>query len=320
MKRIAFLATTAVVALLPHAVLALDKSQPIRMVTAFPAGGVTDIAGRIIAEALTKELGQTVLVENKPGGDGLNGIMEVIKSPADGNTLLFNGFGGELIPPLVKKNYPLVIDDVLTLIARPAGFANVLLVNKDSKFQSVQDVIDFAKANPEELNYGSAASTSSDRLTTELFMQMAGIELTHVPYKGGSAVLNDLSAGVLEVSFGNIPAAMGLLQGDALRALAVTSAERIPQFPELVTMQEAGVEGFDVSSWVAIYGPTGMAQADVDTLSTAIVKVVGQPEVKAALEKVGFSVIGEGSAEFRASFDAQRDLWTGVIEKAGLRE
>ncbi|CAH1653572.1 Bug family tripartite tricarboxylate transporter substrate binding protein [Chelatococcus asaccharovorans] len=320
MKRIAGLAMAVTLALLPHGASALDKSQPIRVVTAFPAGGVTDIAGRVIAEGLTKKLGQTVLIDNKPGGDGITGMMEVVKAKPDGNTLLLGGFGGQLIPPLVKKNFPVKIDKALTLLARPIGFTNVLLVNNESSIKSVEDLIAYAKKNPGELNYGSAASTSSDRLTMEMFMQRTGVELTHVPYKGGAAVLNDVSAGVLQVAFGNLPTAMGLLEGNLLRPLAVTSAERVPQFPNVLTMQEAGVEDFDVSSWISIFGPAGMNAADVALLSDAIVKVTMQPEVRAALEKVGFSVIGEGAEEFRSSFNAERERWQAVINKAGLAE
>jgi len=310
----------AAIALLPHGASALDRSQTIRIVTAFPAGGVTDIAGRIIADGLTKELGQTVIVENKPGGDGVIGLMEVVKARPDGQTLLLGGFGGQLIPPLIKKNFPVKIDEALTFIARPTGFSNVLLVTNDLPVNSVDELIAYAKEHPGELNFGSAASTSSDRLTTEMFMQATGTQLTHVPYKGGAAALNDLSSGVVQVMFGNLPAAMGLIDGEMLRPLAVTAAERVPQLPDVPTMQEQGIADFDVTSWISLFGPAGMEPDDVKLLSDAIVAVVSKPEIRASLEKVGFTVIGEGAEEFEASFNAERDRWQKVIDAAGIAD
>ena len=320
MKRFASTAMALAIALMPLAASALDRKQPIRVVTAFPAGGVTDIAGRIVAEAMTKDLGQTVLIDNKPGGDGIIGLMEVVKAKPDGNTLLLGGFGGQLIPPLIKKDFPVSIDETLTFIGRPTGFSNVLVVNNDLPVKSVEEFIAYAKANPGALNYGSAASTSSDRLTAEMFMQATGIEMTRVPYKGGSAALNDLAAGVIQVMFGNVPAAMGLIDGEMIRPLAVTAPTRIAQLPDVPTLQEEGVQDFDVTSWISIFGPAGMTAEDVATLSDSLVKVVGQPEVKAALEKVGFTVIGEGSEAFAASFNAERDRWKKVIDVAGIAE
>ena len=320
MKHLAGMAMALTIALTPYAANALDRTQPIRVLTAFPAGGVTDIAARIVADAMGKELGQTVVVENKPGGDGTIALVEVAQSAPDGHTLFVGGFGGQLIPPLVKKNFPVDIDTQLTLIARPTGFANVLVVNNDFPTQTVQELIDYAKAHPGEINFGTAASTSSDRLTTELFMQATGTELTRVPYKGGTPALNDLSAGVIQMMFGNVPAAMGLIDGGLLRALAVTSSERVPNLPNVPTMQEAGLPEFNVTSWNSFFGPAGMSEEDVKLLSDTIVKVTQQTDVIAALEKVGFTVIGEGAAEFEVSFEEERQRWKAVIDAAGITE
>lgn len=320
MRKLFGMLTACAVALFPVAAAALDKHQTLRVVTAFPAGGVTDIAGRIIADALTKELGQTVIVENKPGGDGVIGMMEVVKAKPDGNTLLLGGFGGQLIPPLMKKNFPIDVTKDLTLIARPAGFTNVLVVNKDLPFKTVDDVIKYAKSKPGELNFGSAASGSSDRLTMELFMQQAGIKLVHVPYKGGAPALNDLAAGVIQVYFANLPAAVGLIEGDMIRPIAVTSSTRVPQLPNIPTVQEGGVSDFNVTSWISFFGPAGMKPEDVKLLSDAIVKVSGTDAVKKALEKVGFTTIAEGQEGFKTSFAEERTRWSKVIATAGIAE
>jgi tripartite-type tricarboxylate transporter receptor subunit TctC len=312
--------TACAVAFSPIAATALDKRQPLRVVTAFSAGGVVDIAGRIIADALTKELGQTVIVDNKPGGDGVIGMMEVVKAKPDGNTLLLGGFGGQLIPPLMKKKFPIDVTKDLTLIARPAGFTNVLVVNKDLPLKTVDDVIKYAKSKPGELNYGSAASGSSDRLTMELFMQRTGTKFVHVPYKGGAPALNDLAVGVIQVYFANLPAAVGLIEGGMIRPIAVTSSTRVSQLPDVPTIQESGVSEFNVTSWISFFGPAGMAPEDVKLLSDAIVKVSGTDAVKQALAKVGFTTIGEGQDAFKASFAEEWARWSKVISAAGIAE
>lgn len=320
MNRFIGLVAACVVATTPLTAFALDTKQPIRVVTAFPAGGVTDIAARIVADAMAKDLKQTVIVENKPGGDGITGMLEVVNAKPDGNTLLSGGFGGQLIPPLIKKNFPVNVETQLVPISRTAGFSNILVVAKDAPYKTVDELIAYAKAHPGEINFGSAASTSSDRLTTEMFMQRTGVELTHVPYKGGAAALNDLSSGVIQMMFANLPAALGLIEGGNIRALAVTAGERQPQLPNVPTLQEAGIPDFVVTSWLSVYGPAGMSPADVKTLSDAYVAAVRKPEVQEALRKVGFSPIGEDSAAFAKSAAEEKVRWKAVIDAARLAE
>ncbi|WP_028035065.1 tripartite tricarboxylate transporter substrate binding protein [Chelativorans sp. J32] len=321
MKLSKFLAGLALALSLPFAAQAADDypSRPIRIVVAFPAGGVTDLASRIVAEALGKELNQSVIVENKAGGDGTVGLLEVVKAEPDGYTLLAGGFGGQLIPPLIKSNFPVDIQESLTLVARPTEFANVLVVNKDLPVNSVKEFMDYVKERPGELNFGSSGSATSDRLTTEMFMQHTGLKLTHVPYKGGAAALNDLAAGVIQVMFGNMPPALGLIQGGSLKPLAVTSPYRVPQLPDVPTMEEAGVEGFTMTSWNAIFAPKGLPEDIQNKLSDAIAKAVQRPETQEQLRKVGFEPVGEGSKEFQAFFAKERDRWKQVIDTAGLQ-
>lgn len=321
MKRLAVLMTAiCAMTIAPSEASAIDKSRPIRIVHAFPAGGVTDTAGRIVAEGLTHELGQTVIVENKPGGDGIIGMIEVVKAKPDGNTLLGGGFGGQLIPPLMKKDFPVDVEKQLVPLARTAGFSNVLVVPKNFPANSVADIIDYAKKNPGKLNYGSAASASSDRLTTEMFSQRAGIKLTWVPYNGGPPAMNDLSSGVIQLMFANVPAAIGLIQGDKLKAIAVSAPIRVPTLPNVPTMQEQGVADFDVTSWISLFGPAGMSEADIKTLSDAIVRVVAKPETQEKLRRVGFEPIGEGAEAFKKSYAAEKARWKAVIDSAGLAQ
>lgn len=313
-----FIAAVAMVAMQPLTANALDKTRPIRMVVAFPAGGVTDLASRVVANALSHELGQPVIVENKAGGDGVNAIIEVTGSAPDGNTLLSGGFGGQLIPPLMKKNFPVDIEKQLTLIARPTEFTNVLLVNKEVPVNSVKEFMDYVAKHPGELNYGSAGSSSSDRLTTVMFMQKTGLELNYVPYKGSAAALNDLSAGIIQVMFGNLPPALGLIEGGNLKPLAVTAPYRVPQLPDVPTMQEAGVDGFSMTSWNSLFGPAGMSDEDVKTLSDSISAAVMKPDTQKKLRDIGFEPIGEGAEAFRKHFAADKARWKQVIDTAGL--
>lgn len=320
MKKLLALMAVSLTALFPIAAHALDKKRPIRVVTAFPAGGVTDIGARIVSDALARDLGMTIVVENKPGGDGITGMLEVVNAPPDGNTLLSGGFGGQLIPPLIKKNFPVDVRTRLTLIARTAGFSNILVVSNKVPVKSVAEFIAYAKARPGELNFGTASSTSSDRLTTEMFMQKTGVKLTRIPYKGAGPAMNDLAFGVIQVMFANVPASVGLIEGGKIRAIAVTSEERVPQLPDLPTLQEAGIPEFDVTSWLSVFGPAKMSPEDIKTLSDGYVRVVQRPDVIARLSKVGFVPIGEGAEAFKLSFDKEWTRWKAVIETGRIAE
>ena len=295
-------------------------SRPVRIVVAYPAGGVIDLLSRIYAEALGKELGQTIVVENRFGGDGTIGLMEVVRSEPDGYTILSDGFGGELIPPLMKSNFPVDVQKDLTFIARPAEFANVVVINKDLPVNSVEELIAYAKERPGELNVASSGTATSDRLTAEMFMQATGTKFTLVPYKGAAAALQDMTAGVVQVMFANMPPAMGLIQAGSIKALAVTSNYRMSQLPDVPTLDEAGVEGFSMTSWNGIFGPKDLPQEIIDRLNAAYVKTSQSPEVREKLSKIGYEPVSQTATEFRAFYDEERERWKKVIDTAGLRQ
>ena len=319
MKILKSLALGSLIAMaVPVVANAIDADQPIRIVVAHPAGSVTDISSRILAESMSKKLGQSVFVENRTGGDGTIGLLEVVKAAPDGNTLFAGGFGGQLIPPLMKKDFPVDVNTQLTKIARPTEFANILVVNADFPAKSVQELIEYSKANPGKVNFGASGSATSSRLTAEMFLQRTDANVTMVPYAGSPAVVNDLASGVIQASFANLPTVVGLIESGDLRALAVTSPYRLPQLPDVPTMIEAGVPDFAVTSWNSIFGPAGMAPEDVKKLSDAIVAAVQDPETQEALRKIGFEPVGEGSEEFKKFFEAEVNRWTPVLEKAGL--
>jgi tripartite-type tricarboxylate transporter receptor subunit TctC len=189
-------------ALVSHAAAAERyPSRPIKLVVAFAPGGVADVMGRLVAQALQSKLNQTVFVENKPGGDGLIGMGEVVRAAPDGYTLLVGGFGGQVVPPLMKDDFPFDVRRDIVKIALTAEFANVLVVNKSLPVNSPRELIDYLKARPGQLNFGSSGRATSDRLAAELFMLETGTKMLNVPYKGGGVALSDMMAGITQVMF-----------------------------------------------------------------------------------------------------------------------
>src|SRR3954470_7687642 len=213
-------------------------SRTVRLIVAFAPGGVADIMGRFVAQALQSRIGQSVIVENKPGGDGLIGMGEVVRATPDGYTLLVGGFGGQIVPPLMKDDFPFDVRRDIVKIAMTAEFANVVVVNKDLPVNSIAELIAYVKARPGQLNFGSSGRATSDRLAAELFMLETVTRMQNVPYRGGGVALNDLMAGTTHVMFPQLPAVLGMASAGQVKALAVTSNYRLEQLPDLPTLSE----------------------------------------------------------------------------------
>jgi tripartite-type tricarboxylate transporter receptor subunit TctC len=280
---------------------------------------VADIMGRLIAQALQQKLGQTVIVENKPGGDGLIGMGEVVRAAPDGYTLLVGGFGGQIIPPLMKDDFPFDVRSDLVKIAISAEFANVLVVNKELPINSARELIDYAKARPGALNFGSSGRATSDRLAAELFMRETGTRMVNVPYKGGGAALTDLRAGTTQVMFPQLPAVLGLAASGDVKPLAVTSSYRLPQLPDVPTLSETVLPGFHVASWNVILAPKGLPDDVRAILSDAIVAAVKDPELREKMRKLGVEPVGMASAEADTFFNQELQRWKQVIDAAGIK-
>jgi tripartite-type tricarboxylate transporter receptor subunit TctC len=294
-------------------------ARPIKLIVAFAPGGVADIMGRLIAQALQGKLGQTVVVENKPGGDGLIGMGEVVRAAPDGYTLLVGGFGGQIVPPLMKDDFPFDVKRDIVKIALTAEFANVVVVNKDLPINSIQDLIAYAKARPGALNFGSSGRATSDRLAAELFMLETGTRMLNVPYKGGGVALNDLRAGTTQVMFPQLPAVIGLALSGDVKPLAVTSNYRLPQLPEVATLSETVLPGFHVASWNVLLAPKGLPNDIRNTLSDAVVQAVREPDLQAKMRKLGIEPVGKGSAEADAFFLQELVRWKTVIDSSGVK-
>ena len=287
---------------------------------AFAPSGVADVMGRLVAEALQPRLHQTVFVENKPGGDGQLGMGEVIRATPDGYTLLVGGFGGQIIPPLMNDDFPFDVRNDLVKIALTAEFGNVLVVNNDLPPHSVAELIAYLKARPGAVNFGSSGRATSDRLAAEMFMLETGTRMVDVPYKGGGVALSDMMVGTTQVMFPQLPAALGLVTSGQVRALAVTSRQRLSQLPDVPTLDESGLAGFHVTSWNELYGPRGLPDGVRDTLSNALVDAIrNDQELRDKMRKLGVEPIGEGSAKAQAFFDDELARWKTVIDRTGIK-
>ena len=299
----------ALLALLGTALLALPAianaqtpaypTKPIRLVVPFPAGGATDILAREVAKHLTETWGQSVVVDNRPGAGGNIGSELVAKSPPDGYTLEMGTVGTHAINASLysKMPYDHVKDFVPVILV--AGVPNVLVVNPSVPVNSVQEFIAYAKANPGKLNFASSGSGTSIHLSGELFKVMAGVQMTHVPYKGSAPALQDLLGGQVQLMFDNLPPSLPQIKAGKLRALAVTSATRAPALPDVPTVAEAGLPGFEASSWFGVLAPAGTPPAIVAKLHGALMTVMKDPGVR------GWGAVAPiGGAAFLAAWAA----------------
>jgi len=295
-------------------------SRTVKLVVAFEPGGVADIMGRLMAQALRPRIHQSVIVENRPGGDGLVGMGDVVRAAPDGYTLLVGGFGGQIVPPLMREDFPFDVRRDLVKIALTAEFGNVLVVNNALPVKSVADLIAYLKARPGAVNFGSSGRATSDRLAAEMFMLDTGTRMIDVPYKGGGAALSDMMSGTTQVMFPQLPAVLGLVKSGQVRALAVTSSYRLAQLPDLPTLNESGLPGFHVTSWNELFGPRGLPDRVRDVLSNALVDAIhNDSEIRAKMFTLGVEPLGQDAAHAEAFFNDELERWKVVIDRAGIK-
>jgi tripartite-type tricarboxylate transporter receptor subunit TctC len=294
-------------------------TRPIRVIVAYPAGGVIDLLTRVLAERLRERLNTPVVVENRPGGNGVIGMQELVRSAPDGYTLIMGGLGGQVLPALVNRNFPFDVTKDIVPVAKVAEFVNSLVVNNELPAQSVQEFIALAKARPGQMHFGSTGVGASNHLTAALFMMATGTRFEHVPYKGAAASLTDLRAGRIEMVFENLPSALPAINAGGVRILAVTSANRVGQLPDVPTMGESGVPDFVVTSWASAFAPRSIPDAVRDTLSRALVEVASQPETQARLRSMGLEPAPSGHAEFTPFFHTELARWRRVVEGNDIR-
>jgi tripartite-type tricarboxylate transporter receptor subunit TctC len=294
-------------------------TRPIRLVVPFTPAGATDILARIVAQNLTSSLGQQVIVDNRPGAAGNVGTDLVAKSPADGYTLLMSTVSTHGINPTLYKKLPYDPVKDFQAVTLVALVPNVLEVNPQVPAKTVKELIDLAKKSPGKLNFASSGSGTSIHMSGELFKLMTGADIVHVPYKGSAPALTDLMGGQVDLMFDNLPASIGFIKGGKLRPLAVTTKHRAAALPDVPTMEEAGVPGYEATSWFGILAPAGTPRPIVDKLNAEIGKGLKTEQAKATLAEQGAEASGAGPDEFSAFIKAEIQKWAKVIEASGAQ-
>jgi tripartite-type tricarboxylate transporter receptor subunit TctC len=294
-------------------------AKPIKLVVPYAVGGSTDNTARLVARSLSAKLGQPVVVENRAGAGGAIGQDLVAKSPADGYTLLFSAAGPLTVTPHIyaKLNYdPLKSFDFITLVATQPL---MLVVNPNLSVNNVADLIKEARSKPGKLTYGSFGNGSAAHLAGEYFKALAKVDMTHVPYKGSGPALVDLAGGQIDLMFDVFSTAAPLVKGGKLRALGITSSERSPQFPDVPTMEQAGVSGFDAGTWFGLLAPAGTDKKIIEQLSKAVNSLLSEKEVSELLASQGAVVRGGTPEQFSQFFQAEYQKWGAVAKSAKVK-
>lgn len=321
MQRRHFLQSAGAAALLPGFAFAQDKypSKPITFICPYAPGGNADLRSRQIGRFLSEALKQPVIVDNRAGAGGNIGTDLIAKAKPDGYTIGMGNFAPFAVNPSMFEHMSFDPQKDLTPICLIEKGPLILMVRPDSKFHSVKDIIAFAKANPGKLTFASGGLGGSHHLSGELFKQIAGIEMTHIPYKGGSLATTDLMGGQVDMMFEQMYAAAPNVRAGKLRALAITSKTRSPLFPEIATMQEAGVPGFEVQNWQGLVGPAGLPPAIVKELNATCNAALKDPRIREQMLSQGNEIGGGTPEQFAALIREEAARWGKVVKTAHIK-
>ncbi|HEV7411561.1 MAG TPA: tripartite tricarboxylate transporter substrate binding protein [Bradyrhizobium sp.] len=313
------LAAWALISALPvNAAFALYPEKTIRIVVPFAPGGGTDVIARTLAQEMAKDLGATMIIENKPGAGTIIGTQTVATSEPDGYTLLMGTFANAVNPGLNSK-LPYDPHKDFAAVALIARSFNIVVVNPASPIKSIADLIAAAKSDPDKLSYGTYGTGTSAHLAGELFKSLAKVNLTTVPYKGAAPAITDLLGGQIQVMFTTVASAASLIAAGQLRALAVTSAERSPAFPELPTVAEAGVPGYAAESWYGLYAPARTPDDIIDRLNKSAAKAVQSEAFKRLGVNEGLVMVASPPAELDRYVAGEEERWRKVIHDANIK-
>ena len=294
-------------------------NRPVRLVVPFSAGGATDVTARVVAERLSEAFGQQVVVDNRAGAGGNIGADNVAKSDPDGHVLLMGTIGTASINQYLYSRMPYDPEKDLTSVALVNEVANGVLVNKDTPARTLAELFALAKSKPGDLNYGTPGNGTSGHMCGELLKYSAKIDMQHVPYRGTGNVIPELLAGRLQVAVDNLPAYIPHIASGALRLLAVTSKERWFTAPDVPTVAEAGVPGFEAVAWFGVQAPAKTPRPVVEKISAAILAALREPAVLAKLKDVGSAPRPMGPADFDAFIAAENKKWSEVVRISGAR-
>jgi len=317
-----FLATLllcAVSAMLPVAAYAAYPEKPIRLILPTAAGSSSDTLVRVLADALSKELGVPIVVDNRPGASNVIGTMEIVRAAPDGYTLGYGNIVSLAINRSLLTSVPYDVDKDLTLIANCWHVSNVLVVNNDVPVRSVKELVDYAKKNPDKLAMASGGNGTTGHLSGELFKAMTGISMLHVPYRGGAQAVTDVMGGQAQVMFDNISLLAPFVKSGRVRALAVTGSRRSPVFPDLPTIAEAGIAGYETVSWGGIVGPAGLPKAIVDRLNADIRKALASPALRDRFKALDTEPAGGTPQEFVDLVRRETPKWADVIKRSAAK-
>lgn len=292
--------------------------KPIRLVVGFAPGGFTDVLARVIGQRLATTLGQPVIVDNKPGATGTIGADAVAKAKPDGYTLLLAHFGSNSVAPALYPRLPYEVIRDFTPIARVASTPMILVVNGNLPVNDLAGFIDYARKRPGELSFASSGSGTAQHLAAVQFMQATQTKLVHIPYKGSGPAMSDLLGGQVQLNFESPPNVLPHIKSGKLKALAITSLTRSPLFPQIPTMDEAGLSRFEMSQWFGLMGPANLPKPIVVRLNTEVVAVLKQPEVVEKIRSQGADILNGSPEQFGAFLKTDTEKWARLIRDAGI--
>ena len=310
------------VALALPALLAYGQSypsRPIRVILSVPAGATPDVTARLLTPGVSHILGQQLVVDNRPGAGGIIGADIAAKAPADGYTIFISSPGALTILPHLRRNLPYDTLRDFTPVSLISIGPFVLITNPGLPVKSVQELIALAKAQPGKLNYASAGNGVANHLAMELFKQMTGVDIVHVPYKGAPQAVTDVVAGNMNMMFNSIAPIVGHIKAERVRVLGIASAKRSPQLPDVPTISEAGVPGFEAVNWFGLFAPAKTPKPIIARLNAAVVKVLHTEDMRAQYAKLGADVVGSSPQEFAAYVRRDIAKYADIVKRSGAR-
>lgn len=293
-------------------------NRPIKMVVPFGPGGFTDVVARVLGQRLGQSMGTSFVIENKPGAGSTIGTAEVAKAAPDGYTLVMISTT-HTVSPWIYKNIPYDPIKGLTPVAKLVDSAYVLLAHPKVPANNVRDLVALAKAQPDKLHYASSGNGSTQHLMGGMFEALAGVQMKHVPYRSSAGAANDLVAGVVETSFAGVPNALTHVPTGRLKALAVTTPKRVPQLPDVPTLQEAGIAGYEASVWLALLAPPNTPREIVNRLNAELAKVMAQPETIKALQDAGVEPSLSSPEALQTYMVQEMERWGKVVKSANIK-